>query len=63
MQRREFLVLPLFAVLPATASVVPKTIAVSFNAVAEIVRQIAPGATVVTLIPDKTESHDFTPTL
>lgn len=63
MQRRDFLVLPLFAVLPATASVVPKTIAVSFNAVAEIVRQIAPGATVVTLIPDKTEPHDFTPTL
>ncbi len=63
MQRRDFLVLPLFAVLPATASVVPKTIAVSFNAVAEIVRQIAPDATVVTLIPDKTEPHDFTPTL
>ena len=63
MQRRDFLALPLCAVLPATASVVPKTIAVSFNAVAEIVRQIAPGATVVTLIPDKTEPHDFTPTL
>ena len=63
MQRRDFLALPLCAVLPATASVVPKTIAVSFNAVAEIVRQIAPDATVVTLIPDKTEPHDFTPTL
>ena len=63
MQRRDFLALPLLAVLPATASVVPKTIAVSFNAVAEIVRQIAPDATVVTLIPDNTEPHDFTPTL
>ena len=63
MQRRDLLALPLCAVLPATASVVPKTIAASFNAMAEIVRQIAPDATVVTLIPDKTEPHDFTPTL
>ena len=63
MQRRDLLALSLCAVLPATASVVPKTIAVSFNAVAEIVRQIAPDATVVTLIPDKTEPHDFSPTL
>ena len=63
MQRRDFLVLPLFAVLPATASVVPKTIAVSFNAVAEIVRQIAPGAIVVTLIPEKSVPHYFSTTL
>ena len=63
MQRRDFLTLPLVTVLPATASVVPRTIAVSFNAVEEIVKTIAPDMTVVTLIPDKTEPHDFTPTL
>lgn len=63
MLRREFLTLPLCAVFPATASVVPRTIAVSFNAVEEIVKTIAPDMTVVTLIPDKTEPHDFTPTL
>ena len=63
MQRRDFLILPLLPVWSATASVVPRTIAVSFNAVEEIVKAIAPDMTVVTLIPDKTEPHDFTPTI
>lgn len=72
MRRRTLLALP-FA-LPvafpavffseASAQRPPFAVATSFNAVSEIVRAVAGEAVRVTeLIPDKTEPHDFTPTL
>ena len=45
------------------ASPHPLRIAASFNAVAEIARAVTPDADVLTLIPDKTEPHDFSPSI
>ncbi len=69
MLRRTLLALPAAIAAAFSFSEVrsqrpPFAVATSFNAVSEIVRAVAGGAVRVTeLIPDKTEPHDFTPTL
>lgn len=73
MRRRTLLALPaafsavfsaVFCISETRAQRAPMAVATSFNAVSEIVRAVAGDAVRVTeLIPDKTEPHDFTPTL